>query len=144
MCDLGSRFGRFTMVGAVNTALTLAIFNVLIAAGMRAAFANAVGYGVGIINSFAMNRRWTFADRRHLPIARTLPRFVAVNLIGLALTTGLVAAGVALASRVGLLGPGSDVIVLNAIELGAIGLGLISNFTLSHLWAFGESDGGVR
>lgn len=135
------RFGRFALVGVGNTLLTLAVFNVLLAYGLGAAAANAVGYTVGIVNSYVWNRRWTFGDKHHLPVSRTLPRFVVVNLFGLALTTGVVAVLEGFANRAGLMGAGFDILVFNAIELAAVCVGLASNFTLAYLWAFSEAPG---
>ena len=51
---------RFGLVGAINTAVGLAVIMVCIAAGMADVEANATGYAVGLTMSFFLNRRWTF------------------------------------------------------------------------------------
>jgi len=54
---------RFLIVGALNSAIGLAIIWFAMAAGVTNAAANAIGYAVGVIVSFALNRRFTFAHR---------------------------------------------------------------------------------
>ena len=63
---------RFGLVGAVNTALTLATYSVMLALGSPVALAGAVGWGVGGVNGYLLNRAWTFkgAARGAVPAAR--------------------------------------------------------------------------
>lgn len=51
---------RFAVVGLINTAITLALIYGLTALGLSYLLANAIGYGAGFVNSFVMNRQWTF------------------------------------------------------------------------------------
>ena len=55
------RILRFCLVGAANTAITLAAFALLIALGCPAPLASAIAFGAGAANSYQLNRRWTFA-----------------------------------------------------------------------------------
>jgi putative flippase GtrA len=58
------QFGRFLLVGAANTLLSLVTILLLSrAAGADYRAANAVGYGVGLVSSFILNRLWTFRSR---------------------------------------------------------------------------------
>ncbi len=84
---------RFALVGATNTLLDVAVFLALLAVpGMPVLLANAAGYGTGMVASFLLNRRWTFRVRREAaPLARRLPVFAAFNLVGLALSSLVVA-----------------------------------------------------
>ena len=59
-----ARFARFCLVGVSNTLLTLATFTLLTAAGVPAAPASALGFAVGAINGYVLNRSWTFRSRR--------------------------------------------------------------------------------
>ena len=52
---------RFLIVGALNSAVGLGVIWLAMAAGAGIALANAVGYAVGIVVSFLLNRRFTFA-----------------------------------------------------------------------------------
>ena len=83
---------RFGLVGAVNTALTLATYSVMLALHAPAPLAGAVGWGVGATNGYLLNRAWTFRDaaRGAVPAAR----YVVVQLMGSALNAALVAIAV--------------------------------------------------
>ena len=86
--ELG-RILRFCAVGAFNTLITLAVFAALDAVGVPAPVASAVGFCAGAVNSYQINRRWTFSD---IPTARNAwVRFVAIQGLGAVLS----AAGVA-------------------------------------------------
>lgn len=68
---------RFGAVGLVNTAIGLGtIYALMLFFRADPAFANAVGYSVGLTVSFVLNRGWTFQDTR--PTSRVLPRFLLI------------------------------------------------------------------
>jgi putative flippase GtrA len=56
---------RFVVVGVMNTAITLGLIYGITAAGLSYLIANAVGYLAGFVNSFVMNRQWTFRSSGH-------------------------------------------------------------------------------
>ena len=85
------RFLRFCVVGATNTLVTLATFSVLTAIGAAAPAAAAMGFAVGAVNGYVLNRSWTF---RAAGGAGTVARYVAVQALGAAASAG----GVALAT----------------------------------------------
>lgn len=61
---------RFASVGILNTLLTIAIiFTLKKSFGMPDAAANFSGYSAGILLSFMLNRKWTFAHRADARIA---------------------------------------------------------------------------
>jgi putative flippase GtrA len=78
---------RYLAVGVLNTLVGLAvIYFCLYALGTGNAGANALGYAVGIVVSFYLNKRWTFRhDGSALP---ALLRFIAV--LGVAYIVNLV------------------------------------------------------
>jgi len=114
---IGTRqVSRFAIVGCLNVAVSLVTFLIIYryvplasivldtlgAAGTRiadamiragvpvvdAGFANFVGYLAGMVNSFVLNKRWTFeAGGRTALQAR---RFVVLNLAGLSVSTSLI------------------------------------------------------
>lgn len=52
---------RFAVTGAVNTLLTLAVIYVTKGLlGLNPWLANALGYGIGFVNSFIWNKLWVF------------------------------------------------------------------------------------
>ncbi|HEX6998272.1 MAG TPA: GtrA family protein [Gammaproteobacteria bacterium] len=95
---------RFALVGVANFCVSLAVFWVCVhhpplgtlatAAGARAAptadaaVANVLAYLAGMVNSFVLNRSWTF--RASGSAAAQAVKFVTVNLLCIALTTAVV------------------------------------------------------
>jgi putative flippase GtrA len=108
-----TQFVRFLVVGCLNVAVTFAVFwlcyrwlplgslFVAVTGGadgrvalalsrlgvgaIDAAVANAVGYVAGMVNSFVLNKLWTFEAGGRT--ARQLQRFVALNLVSLVAST---------------------------------------------------------
>lgn len=74
---------RFAIVGVLNTATTLAIIAALReVVGAPVWLASAIGYGVGTVQSYLLNRSWTFGSRGGgVPVAAQFSRFVAVNVV---------------------------------------------------------------
>jgi putative flippase GtrA len=58
------RLVRFCGVGAMNTAVTLAVFAMLVYAGCPGWLASALAFAAGAANGYYWNARWTFADRQ--------------------------------------------------------------------------------
>ena len=54
------QFGRFGVVGVINTFITLLVIAVLTWLGATPFVANAVGYAAGLLNSYFGNMKWTF------------------------------------------------------------------------------------
>ena len=91
--------------------------------GIDAGFANFVGYLLGMVNSFVLNKRWTFeAGGRTVLQAR---RFVILNLAGLSVSTTLVLVLV-------------DVLGLPylAVWIATTALVMILNFLGNKYWTF--------
>ncbi len=117
---------RFGLVGAVNTALTLATYSVMLALGSPVALAGAVGWGVGGVNGYLLNRAWTFkgAARGAVPAAR----YVVVQLMGSALNAALVAIAV-----------GEEHLPRVAGELAVLPPVTILTFVLCRGWVFARA-----
>jgi putative flippase GtrA len=87
---------RFALVGVTNFLVSLAVFvlayrylpQALQRLAPAAAVANVLAWLAGMVNSFALNRSWTFRARG--AIAPQAARFAVVNLAGLGLSTFLV------------------------------------------------------
>jgi putative flippase GtrA len=96
---LGSAL-RFAAVGASNTVIgVIVIYVAWRVFGWPDVAANALGYAIGFIWGFGLNRRWTFRDRGS--IAGSFARYLLV--CGLAFGVNLLAV---VASRT-VLGPGT-------------------------------------
>jgi putative flippase GtrA len=121
--DRSLQFFKFCLVGAVNTSVDLAVFIFLTAWSVPMILAQGISYTCGLLNSFFMNRAWTFKRRGQL--AGQFARFLALNVVTLTLTYGLLVlfhyymAWSTLASK-----------------FVATGVGLVLNFTGSRLWVF--------
>jgi putative flippase GtrA len=83
---------RFGLVGATNTALTLAAYALFVALDAPVALAGAVGWVVGAVNGFVLNRAWTF--RGAASGGRAAARYAVVALIGSGLNAALVSIAV--------------------------------------------------
>jgi putative flippase GtrA len=82
------QFVKFGLVGVSNTVIAFAIYTVLLKVfGVWYLAASAIGFVVGAINGFLLNRRWTFAG--HVGDSLTPVRWGVVQGCGLALNEGL-------------------------------------------------------
>src|SRR5436305_7634736 len=82
------QFVKFGIVGVSNTLLTFVVYTLLLKVfGVWYLAASAIGFAVGTINSFLLNRRWTF--RGHVGDALTPLRWTVVQCGGLGVNEGL-------------------------------------------------------
>jgi putative flippase GtrA len=81
------QFLRFGLVGGLNTNVDLLILNVLLwlfptQHTSLLIIYNSIAYGIGAINSFVLNKYWTFGHRKHTTPAELL-RFVVTTCAGI-------------------------------------------------------------
>jgi putative flippase GtrA len=114
---------RYGLVGATNTALTLAAYAALAALGLPAVLAAAAGWGVGAANGYRLNRAWTF--RSALRGASPAARYVVVALLG----AGVDAIGVGVAV-------GHDHLPRLAGEIAILPVVTVLTFVLCRWWVF--------
>jgi putative flippase GtrA len=82
------QFVKFGIVGVSNTLLSFGIYTLLLKGfGVWYLAASAIGFVVGAVNGFLLNRRWTFAG--HVGDSLTPVRWGVVQGCGLALNEGL-------------------------------------------------------
>jgi len=79
---------KFGLVGVSNTAITFLIYTLLVKLGVWYLLASALGFGVGAINGYLLNRSWTF--RGGATGAATAVRWIVVQSCGLLANLGLV------------------------------------------------------
>lgn len=83
-----TQFVKFGIVGVSNTVLFFAVYTLLLEAfGVWYILASGIGFVVGAVNGFLLNRRWTFSG--HVGDALTPVRWGVVQSCGLALNEGL-------------------------------------------------------
>ncbi len=77
------QFGKFLIVGAINFLVDFSILKLLTGVfGMLIVPANVISYTCGVINSFLLNRYWTFKIK-HKFVSVHFMKFVFVNLLSL-------------------------------------------------------------
>ncbi len=127
--DIAVSFVRFMLVGAVNTAVGLAvILGLQLGLGVKAQLANASGYAVGLVVSFTLNRRLVFSPGG--TVRRTAGRYGLVALAGFTLNQ-LVLAG---ADRLF----GRQPLAAGAAQCLAVASYTAVLFVLCHGWVFRE------
>jgi putative flippase GtrA len=84
-----AQFVKFGLVGVSNTLLAFAVYLLLLKVfGVWYIAASGIGFAVGAVNGFLLNRRWTFKE--HVGDALTPVRWAVVQGCGLFLNLGLV------------------------------------------------------
>jgi putative flippase GtrA len=82
------QFLKFGLVGVSNTLIAFAVYTVLLKGfGVWYLAASAIGFALGAVNGFLLNRRWTFSG--HVGDALTPVRWGVVQTCGLGLNLGL-------------------------------------------------------
>ncbi len=127
---------RFCLVGGLNTLVDLLVLNALLwlfptTSTLVLLSYNALAYSVGAINSFLLNKYWTFEHRQHTN-RQELLRFTLTTLSGIAWSSGILW----LASRV--LHPllVNPTIWANASKVFAIAGTTFISFLGMRLWVF--------
>ena len=77
------QFVKYGVVGASNTVLTFVVYTILVTLGLDYLVAVVLGYCAGSLNSYFLNRHWTFRAR---DIAHTTAgtRFAIVQAVAIA------------------------------------------------------------
>ncbi|HTC68306.1 MAG TPA: GtrA family protein, partial [Acidothermaceae bacterium] len=129
--SLGAQLFRFCGVGIASTVAYVALF-LLLRNGMSAAWANAIALLVTAIGNTAVNRSFTFGVRGRSARLQHQMQGLAVFAVGLALSTGALAAVHAFAPHAGRT---AEVATLVAANLAAT----LLRFLLFRSWVFRRS-----
>ena len=83
-----SEIGRFAIVGLINFGIDVAAFSITFYfLGIHLIIANTIAYCLATINSYLMNKYWTFAGHSAHDISTSeFARFLLFNIGGLALS----------------------------------------------------------
>ncbi len=139
-------FVKFMLVGAVNFGVDIGVFTLLHAVlGIDSVFASIVSYSCGVINSFFLNKYWTFkinikflsvytlrSGARVKFFSRHFLKFVFVNLISL----GVNALTMLILVKLYSLHTWNDYLA----KIIATGFSFVVNFAGSKLLVFKEND----
>ncbi|MGS0765462.1 glycosyltransferase [Syntrophomonas curvata] len=126
---------RFTVVGILNTVIDFGIFNILISlSGMKSGLflllINMAAVTTAIINSFILNRVWTFKSSEPA-YGIQFPKFILVSLTGMLVNTATVGLFALLSPA-----PDASYLMLNAAKLVAAVLSASWNFMFYRYWVF--------
>ncbi len=119
---------RFCTVGLSNTAVDFTVFFLLTLGGAPYLLAQVLAYGAGVVNSYFLNRMWTFRVARKINLPE-FGSFVSVNGLSLLVSAGLLF----ILHDVNHLGLWSS-------KLLATGVGIAVNYMGSRLWVFTENQ----
>ncbi|MEG2371695.1 MAG: GtrA family protein [Hydrogenoanaerobacterium sp.] len=120
------KFAKFCVTGGINTFVDFLVFTVLLKLlGANVYVAQGIGFACGTLNSYIINRSWTFSTKQSF-FSTQLLKFLMTNLITLCIS--LVAM-----NRLIVWLPTTDEIIL---KLPIIVLTTCINFILSKLWVF--------
>jgi putative flippase GtrA len=118
------QFVKFATVGVSNTLLSFAVYTILEdALGVEYLVASAIGFTVGAVNGFLLNRKYTFPG--HVGDALTPVRWTVVQVCGLGADEGLLYAYVQWL--------GLDKLLGYAI---AIAMVVVATFFANRTWTF--------
>jgi putative flippase GtrA len=118
------QFVKFGLVGVSNTLLTFAVYTLLLKAfGVFYLAASAIGFVLGAVNGFLLNRRWTFSG--HVGDSLTPVRWGVVQGCGLALNEALLYVLVHHASLDKLLAQACATVIVT-----------VSTFFVNRAWTF--------
>lgn len=123
--------GRFAVVGLVNLGIDLAIFSIaLYVLDAHLLVANTAAYSVATVNSYLMNKYWTFAGKSAPGVStREFTRFVFFNLVGLLLSNAAVFTFAKFVFPI-------------VAKLGAVGVTFIWNYLTIRRYVFHDSSTG--
>jgi putative flippase GtrA len=122
---------RFAIVGVLNTAISLAVYKLAVDVGVPYPVASVVAFAVGALNSYTLNRIWTF---RAGGFSRSgFARYIVVQLVGLGINELVLVAAV-------------EGLSVDALVAQAFALVIASSvmFVLNRQWAFATRDSAAR
>lgn len=119
------RAGKFAVVGVANTLVDFCVFTILAQLlGVNVYLAQVAGYSAGVVNSYVLNRSWTFRakDRFFSP---ALVKFLFLSAGMLLLSTGILYLCYDTAGLPKL-----------AAKAVATGITMVVNFLVNRFWVF--------
>lgn len=136
------QFVRFAIVGVINTGVDFAVLNLLawatgVTSGAWVFAINSISVFVAMINSYFLNKYWTFRDKDKEKQGTEFLQFVLVSIVGVVINGGIVYLVTSFVEP--WLGV-SPQIWLNAAKVVATALSLIWNFIGYKFWVFKGSE----
>lgn len=115
---------KFGMTGVANTLVDYVVFLLLVALGLDVYFSQCCSFVAGMLNSYLINRRWTFQTKQRF-FSLQIVKFVLSNLSVLAVSMILLRLFM-------------DVVgwSIPLAKLAAVCITMGINFLVSRLWVF--------
>ncbi len=138
--NTASQFGRFIIVGLINTFVDFAVLNGLIAifgldhGNMRFAVFKSISFLAAAANSFLLNKNWVFEDRSKRYIGKQVAGFLTVSIAGLIINLAVSYLVFALGSTI--FPYASPQVLANIGALCGTGAVLLWNFLGYKKWVF--------
>jgi putative flippase GtrA len=124
---------KFVLVGGLNTLIDLGVLNLLIfttgiASGFGYSFFKGISFIAAVINSYILNRLWTFKGSGGDNGKKQFGQFFAVSLIGFGINVGVASLVVNVIGNPFLLSGVSDKLWANVGAIAATFCGMTWNF----------------
>ncbi|MFV0496655.1 MAG: GtrA family protein [Candidatus Fimivivens sp.] len=117
------RFIKFGLTGVMNTLVDYTVFWMLLYSSVDIYLSQVVAYSCGMLNSYIVNRSWTFASKKNFFSVQML-RFILVNLSLLLISLTVLWLGSQL---------GYNKLIA---KLGATAVTLLVGFVVNQFWVF--------
>lgn len=118
---------KFVVTGVGNTVVDFAVFTILaVWLDVNVPLSQFCGYSAGMLNSYLINRSWTFQTKDRF-FSLQMARFVVANVAVMLLSMALIQAGIVYLDMSKLLA-----------KLFTTAFTMVVNFLISRLWVFRE------
>lgn len=115
---------KFGITGVMNTLVDFVVFMLLTHVGLNLYISQVISYGCGMLNSYIVNRSWTFEAKERF-FGGQMVRFASANLTLLAVSVGLM----------WVFTVRMDFIKIVA-KLFTTAIIMLAGFTVNRLWVF--------
>jgi putative flippase GtrA len=135
---VAKQFSVFVIIGGINTAIDFCVLNIEIkitgiTSGSGLFVLNTISFLVAVINSYFMNKYWTFQDVVRKQEETKFAQFIAVSLVGSGINSSIVAG---ITTYIDPVFGVSLILWANIAKLLATGVSLIWNFIGYKLFVF--------
>ncbi len=135
---VATQFSKFVLIGGINTVIDFAVLNIEIkltgiTSGSGLFVLNTISFFVAVINSYFMNKYWTFHDITRKREETKFAQFIAVSVVGSGINSSIVAG---ITTFVAPMFGVSPVLWANIAKLLATGISLVWNFVGYKLFVF--------
>lgn len=132
------QFGKFFVVGILNTGLDFLVLNLLMwitqtYKGTPIVIFGTISFSVAVINSYFLNKYWTFGDQSKTQAPQQFVKFLSVAIVGLVLNNSIIYFITTLVNPIFGLSP---VLWANFAKAMATGVVLAWNFVGYKLFVF--------